>query len=332
MLGLLASLLLGSPPLPDDVIAVGLQWEGPVECPGGEPLRERLAELLPELTIGEAGAIGVRVGVSAVAEAWAVVIEVDSELGVDRREFVAESCGVAIDASALVIAVALDPIAVALQIEQLRVAALEPEPEPEPEPEREPEPEPEPEPRYELSSDPPPDPPRDSNRQLRAGLALLGGGGYGPLQAGSGVLVGGVSLLGRAWRAQLRGAWLPPIIHDVGDDRSISVDGWLLGGRGCGVPKRNTLEFPLCVGIEAGRVRGSALDPIANSTTASQPWVAAELGPGLHWAVRPRLALGLEVAAVVPFVTAGFALDEQRVLGFSPVGVRALAGLELRLP
>ena len=79
-------------------------------------------------------------------------------------------------------------------------------------------------------------------------------------------------------------------------------------------------------------MRGAALEPIANRNTATQLWVAAEAGPGLYWAPLPRLALGIEIAAVVPFVTGGFALDGERVLGFAPVGVRALAGIELRLP
>lgn len=334
-LGLVA---LGPPVLPDgsaalDEAAIDLHWDGPPECEGEAALSERMTELLPALPVREGGSIDVRVGLEAVAAGWAVVVELDSALGLDRREFVAESCAVAIDASALVIAVALDPVAVTLALEELR----EPEPEPEREPEREPEPEPELEPepepelRVTLASDPPDDPPPRPT-QLRGGLAVLGGGGYGPLQSGSGILLARVALIGRAWRSELRGGWLPPVVHDVGDDRRIRVDGWLIGARGCGVPSRNALEFPLCVGIEAGGVRGSPLDPITNPRDASQPWVAAELGPGLHWAPRPRLALGLEVAAVVPFVTAGFALDEQRVLGFSPVGVRALASIELRLP
>jgi hypothetical protein len=339
VLGLVASLLaLGPPPLPDDSLdrdveqlAVGLRWSGPTECAGWDPLHERLAELLPELAVRDEGAVAVGVSLSAVTEGWAVVVEVGSELGVDRREFVAESCAVAIHASALVIAVALDPIAVAHELQRLRTP--EPEPEPETEPEPEPEPELDPEPSVSYTLEPRLDAPGDRKRQeLRAGLAALGGGGYGPLQSGSGLLMARVALIGRAWRAELGGAWLPGIVHDLGDARRVRVDGWLLGGRGCGVPKRNTLEFPLCVGIEAAAVRGAALEPIASRITATQPWVAAEAGPGLYWAPRPRLALGLEVAAVVPFVTGGFALDGQRVLGFAPVGVRALAGIELRLP
>jgi hypothetical protein len=355
VLGLLASLLLGPPPLPDDApdeqLAVGLRWDGPPECAGWEPLHARLLELLPEVTVGDEGAIAVGVRLSSVADGWAVVVEVGSELGVDRRELVAESCAVAIDASALVIAVALDPIAVTHELERLRAAEPKPEPEAEPEPEADPEPEAEPElePRYTISSDPPPEPPRSwirrwNRRHLQAGLAVLGGGGYGPLQGGSGILLARVALHGRAWRWELRGGWLPPIVHDVrvptvDDERRIRVDGWLIGTRGCGVPKVGLgidgypfLGFPLCAGIEAGGVRGAPLDPITNRRTATQPWVAAEAGPGLYWAPRPRLALGLEVAAVVPFVTGGFALDGERVLGVAPVGVRALAGIELRLP
>lgn len=56
------------------------------------------------------------------------------------------------------------------------------------------------------------------------------------------------------------------------------------------------------------------------------------LGPGLSWAPIDRLALELHVEALVPLVSGGFALDDEPMLDNLPAGVRALAGVEVRLP
>jgi hypothetical protein len=310
-----------------------IYWDGSSECEGERVIVERLAVLSPELSIADAetpALVTVHVTVERRPDLhWSVGLVLDGPQGAERRTFVAESCDIAIDATALVLAVAVDPVAVAarLEREQEPVAPFASEPPPaseavtlplftEVEPERD--------------SSPPAD--TDDRWRGRFGIAILGGGGYGPLRAGSATLMGRLAVIGPRWRVDLRGAWLPPLRPALGDRGRARVDGFVLGARGCGVLWAGPIEFPLCAGLEAGAIRARALEPIQNPETATQPYLGLLLGPGLSWAPIDRLALGLEVEALVPLLSGGFALDGQPVLDNLPVGVRALAGVELRLP
>jgi hypothetical protein len=113
----------------------------------------------------------------------------------------------------------------------------------------------------------------------------------------------------------------------------------MIGTRGCGLPggrlrerERVSLEVPLCLGVEAGQLRGEGATGVPNPVRVTRPYVALELGPSLL--VRPleRLAIGVELDAVVPLVAVGFSINGDPVLRSTPLGVRALVGLELRLP
>jgi hypothetical protein len=341
--------LLGPPalppeptPSPDASSGLSLSWTAPPGCPGLEELKARVGALLPELPITDAGPVHARAELrqrSGTPERWQVILNIDSALGHEVRRFEAESCRVAAEATALVIAVALDPVATAGQL------ASEPNSPSDTKP-KDPSTSSEDDDAEILVEVAPPErddaasfelelphdrPARDDH--VRTGIAILAGGGYGPLRTGSAAVLARVAVFSRAWRWELRGAWLPPISHQLREDRSARFDGWLVGTRGCGVPVvGRTLTVPLCAGVEAGAVRGRPLSPILNRRDASQPWVAVELGPGLSWSPIPRLALALELGLVVPLLQAGFALDGEPALRYSRVGVRALAGIELRLP
>lgn len=325
-----------------------IDWGGSLECEGEREMVERLRVLSPELSIGTGEAetpavVSVYVTVDRRPDLqWTVGLEIDGPQGREHRTFVAESCAVAIDATALVLAVAVDPVEVAAWLEkEQELDALE-----------------------ELSAaeavpldslNPPATPPltelaeqheraasqpdlvlgsaapahADDRSRARFGAAILGGGGYGPLLAGSATLMGRLALIGPRWRWDVRGAWLPPLRPALADRGRARVDGFLIGTRGCGLFLAGPVEFPLCAGLEAGSVRARALDPIQNAETASQPYLGLLLGPGLSWAPINRLALGLEVEALIPLVFGGFALDGQPVLDNIPVGVRALASVEI---
>lgn len=345
-------------PEPSEVLQLEIRGEGAGACPVGADLPARLGVLLPTLEVevtpeprgGGPGPVAI-IDVAAPPDpgaSWEVDLVLTSPLGEHDRRLEAESCPVVVDALALLIAVAFDPVSAANQIDAARRAKPEPEPELEPGPERGPEPELEPDRSLETEPVARPRvtaedlPPwrsssadargRGDDAALRAGLGALAGGGYGPLASGSAALVPRFALFGEGWRWELRGAWLPPLVRDVGGDRQLRFDGWWLGTRGCWVPTPGPVELPLCAGVEAGSIRGEALAPVLNARSGSQPWVALELGPGLSWSPRPRLAVGVEASVPVPLAQAGFALDEEPVLRYAPAGVRVLGGIELRLP
>ena len=325
-----------------------------------------LSVFLPELLVTEAdrsdadrdpsGSVAVDVKVQLERPSlWSVELELRSGQGLERRRFEAETCAIAAEATALVIAVSLNPLEVA-QISAIGGAAsvsdLE-EPETE-EPARE----------GEALAREAEEPVREAEvpvREVEApvreaavmrssrgeapgsgafsstgdlprlGLALLGGGGYGPLGQGSGVAVMRAALIGSHWRWGVGVQWLPPLTAGFEDGVRLRAAGWTGGTRACGVPARGAFEFPMCAGIEAGQVFVEGLAGVPNRRRQSQPWVAIEFGPGLRWAPLERLALGLEVDLAVPLLRAGFSINNQPVTRYAPVGVRALLGVELRL-
>jgi hypothetical protein len=346
---LIVARLAGAPGAEQALPDVRIHWDGSVECEGEQLVIERLGELSPELTIaptpstGEAetpALVTVHVTVEQRPDLhWSVGMQLDGPQGREHRSFVAESCAVAIDATALVVAVAVDPVAVAVGLERARVqqpvAPSASEPTPAPASEATIIPTPTQDERDDslddlvLDNSPPDD--ADARWRGRFGIAILGGGGYGPLRAGSATLMGRVALIGPRWRVDVRGAWLPPLRPALGDRGRARVDGFMIGARGCGLLFAGPVEFPLCAGLEAGAIRARALDPIQNPESASQPYLGLLLGPGLSWAPIDRLALGVEVEALIPLLFGGFALDGQPVLDNLPVGVRALASVELVL-
>lgn len=360
----------GPPTLPDaDAPAtvdlarydLALRWTGS-DCGDREAVHAALHELAPGLSLAPDDAdalVAVSASVTrADARSWTVALELRGPSGLEQRSFVAESCAVAIEATALVLAVAVDPIAVAQTLDAHAEAEAEPDAQP-PEPDAQP-PEPdsasEPDPPREPTPGPPmplsdPPDPRDDGlilnlpaddsppaparpRVVRVGLALIGGGGYGPLTAGLGELGARVAILGRSWRVEARGLWRPPVRTAIEGRGFIDVDGGLGGLRGCGVLRADAarLEFPLCAGVEGGAARATAGGQIPNARQATQPYVGVELGPGLAWAPLDRLAVGIELGAVVPLGFGGFSLGGQTQLANLPIGVRALLGIELRLP
>jgi hypothetical protein len=360
MLGSLASIFLlavaGPPTLPDPDAdleldtRLRLRWPTIAGCPSAEEVGVRVTELAPQIELGDDGTREAEIGLERVAGSpprWAVEVRIEAPFGVQRNTFEAESCAVAADAVALLIAVALDPVETVAQLDEARRAApAEPAPA-EPSSDREPS---EPieaetvDPGSASSGDAPRTPastlvatddapPAASEvGRLGFGLALLGGGGFGPLRAGSAAIVARFAVFARRWRWQIGGVWLAPVGLDLGQGWTARFDGWLLGTRACGVlHPADRLELPLCGGVEAGAVRGRPLPTLPTGTDAIQPWLAVELGPALSWSPRPRLALGVELDAVVPLLAAAFTLGGERVRQYSPVGVRALAAIELRL-
>ena len=93
------------------------------------------------------------------------------------------------------------------------------------------------------------------------------------------------------------------LVDRLGQSRVLppAIGVFAAGLRGCGVPRLRRLEVPVCGGLEAGLVRGRGVGAaLASSATDNLPWLALTAGPGLTWAVRPRLALSLALDLVIP--------------------------------
>ena len=142
------------------------------------------------------------------------------------------------------------------------------------------------------------DVPRDRVKNTGAFLELLGGGVLGVMPGPTGAvgLVGG--LLGRRWRAALRGTFMAP---RTVDSELGALQAGLYGGavHGCGRFGRGVLEVPVCAGLEAGVMWGEARVPSGRRAFAG--WLAVSLESGLVWHAGPRVGLwtGLELALAV---------------------------------
>lgn len=353
---LLALLLVGAPPVEvqrphdDEVPNLALSWStgGAAACPDREQvietiaisgLRDQLGTWVP--TQHAQALLSVEVELSVDGDRWrADMILIDAD-GRSHRQFEARSCQALADATALIIAVTLDPIAASTSL-AARSATVE-QPEPTLEPTREPIPEPTP--IVEPTSTPEPDDepgtlgvssadagegePATLGR-LAVGLSLLGGIGYGPTAGPHGSVGGRVGLLGERWRVDVVGRWSTPRRESLAGATG-SFDAWTIEARGCFVPIVGPVELPLCPGFELGSVRGRGLAPTPNATTSSFLWLAPSLSQGLAWAPVPRFAIGLELGLAVPLTRGRFAVGGTEIEQLSVFGVRGLASLELRI-
>lgn len=326
--------------------AVSLTWQAPAGCPDAAAVRRALAGYLGEGPSAEAGAaVRAAARVTQGGGAYRLVLRTQTASGVSVRETTADDCAVLVDATAVIVAIAVDPSTV-LGRGDAAPKPVEPEPtEPEPiEPVLvEPEPiEPEPtepgatEPAPILAAEapvpvPPPAPPR-----VRYGVRVGGGVDLGVLPGVAGGLRVATAAFGRAWRAELRGDFWFPRTATVADGIGARVSLWSLGARGCGVlgVARVGLEFPLCAGLESGAMRGDPRgDRIATPTPSRRFWLAADGSAGIAWAPWRFLALVLQAELVVPLVRTGFRVGEElEVHRAGPVAGRGMLGVEARFP
>lgn len=171
--------------------------------------------------------------------------------------------------------------------------------------------------------------------RLRLGLRLGGLFDVGSVRGPTGGLALTGALLGRLWRAELGGSWLAPRTYQNPELAVAAKVGLFAAAlRGCVVPRLGRLEVPVCGGLEGGVVRGRGVGPGLASRVDTVLWLAVSAGPGLVWAVRPRLALGVQVDLVVPVVRTKFTVADQGmsqpVYEGSPAAGRAALTVEWR--
>jgi hypothetical protein len=352
---LLALLLAGAPPVEvqrphDEAPTLALSWStaGAAACPEREQvieaiadsgLRERLGEWVPPQH--PQARLAVEVEITVDGDRWLADMSLIDADGRARRQFEARSCQALADATALIVAVTLDPMAVSASLSAAHTAAanpapepiVTPEPEPEPRPEPTPEPDPQPNDRGTLgvsSSDAEHDELSSGPDRLHVGLSIHGGGGYGPTAGAHGIVGGRVGLLGPRWRVDAAARWSVPRRERLAGATG-SFDAWAIEARGCWVPVAGPVELPLCPGFELGSVRGRGLAPTPNATTSSFLWLAPSLSQGLAWAVVPRFAIGVELGLLVPLTRGRFAVGDAPIEQLTVFGVRGLASVELRI-
>lgn len=341
MLGsrLLAIALLASSPEVDSAREqLEIEWDAEQGCDDPEPLQRELRRY--RLDDGAATA-RVRVVLRSDADGrWLVDLHLEFDDGAVDRRFGADSCALATSATALMIAVALDPMGA---LEQLEVESEQPEPEPELEqPKPEPAPE-QPKPASERAAEATPDAHTLEAKPRDVGLVaqLAATGALGPLPGFGAGLFASMGVRARATRVEVVGNVGFPRTLRLDDrggvdrpDAGVRVHYWSLGLRGCGEPTiaRVSLAFPLCLGTELGPLTalGFGLD---QNRRSSARWLAVVGNAGLSWA--PTRVFGVFLAAEGWI---GVARPRTGVEGVgvvhrpNQVGVRVRAGVEFRWP
>ncbi|WAS90490.1 hypothetical protein [Nannocystis punicea] len=328
--------LLGAAQVPTPP-EVALEWRAPPGCPErdevlaaigrrlGRPLTPDEAEV--EATVMRDAGRGFTLRLRLTA----------GERG-ETRTVTDPSCAALADVVALLVAAAVEPARVP--------APAEPAPEPAAEP-ADPEAAAAPDPAtvtdepldvpFEPVSPPPAPEPVPSRRSKKAGgfARVHGGGELGavPQITGAVGVAGGV--LWPRWRLEVQGLFVAPQGRQVElPEVQVEVRAGLFAGavHGCGRLGRGAIEVPLCVGLEAGAMRGEARGPI--SGRAAQGWLAGVVGAGLAWHAGARWsvwgALQLALSPLHPKFEFEASPEPRRLWAPSWASGRLLVGVEMR--
>lgn len=148
---------------------------------------------------------------------------------------------------------------------------------------------------------------------------------------GFAALVRGHMSLGGTWaRGELRGAYITPRTQerDAGGLRAQLGAVALLG---CVTPRARKVVVPLCVGAEAGAMRGRPLD-VDRGRVGHAPWLAPLGAAGVIVALRGGWRLRASAELAVPLVRPQFRVRDpgpaQVLFAPAPASVRAVLGVE----
>ncbi len=310
-----------------------LSWSAPKTCPDATWARASLASqlrgALPADTV-------VQIDIVPASPGFAATIAVQGDANdtpFAPRRLVARDCEALARAAVLVVAVAIDPIAV--------VGPADPrDPDdppasfdlPDPIP-RAPSPSPVgpatpiTEPVVDRS---PPPTPRTPARWHHA-LRVSGGVGSTIVPTLTGVVQLGYAAIRSGWRIETHAGWVVPVDRRYDDGAGARLQAVTLSVRGCPSPAVGRVTLAVCLGIEGGPVVGRGTG-VPRSTRAISGWLAAELGVAAIVAVHPRLGIVLGAEVVAAALRPAFHLGTREDLFDAPiVGGRGLVGLELRL-
>lgn len=286
----LAAVLVAAAETPE-VAPVRLAWTAPAECPDADTVLGWVRALAP--VEGTAVATGT---IDREGSDFVLALEISGDVKVSRT-LRAPDCMVVGRAAAVVIAVSLDPIAVAQSIAVTTAITQDvPEPAPIDEPVV-PEPVRTVAPRVSA-----PRPIERSDAAIEYG-ASIGVGVEGLLlpSVGPGFAIAPFVGTRRIHVEATVQYWTPRTTRTPDTDGvQARVQMVSAGLRACPLIERGRLRIPLCAGIDAGAVlaRADGSD-VRNADPVTAPWAGVVLAPGVRFAVAPRVSLGVAVEGVI---------------------------------
>jgi hypothetical protein len=340
-----AMAVLGAVPVALGQSSSSITWSAPSpDCPDEAYVRAAVQQLLgpddPTAARVEAHAQVERAGDAS----WRVHLTTLRDGATGERVVESSSCRSLADATALIVALAIDPQRVAANRPSLAAAAGSaptasasgaasasappPLPVPTPPPASAPRPAPTPIPAPSSAPTPPPPPLPPSPFSIFA--AVSGDPGTLP-GAAYGFTFGAAVFPSAAFRLEAYGSYWPS--QHAQDSSTPGAGGEVFladgGMRGCWLPLHANLELATCGGLEAGLLHGQG-ENIAHTLSADSFWLAATGLARLTWRVGPNLALFLDASFAIPLYSAPFGLDKTTIYQAAPIEGRASVGPELR--
>jgi len=298
-----------------------IQWRAPAECPDDAAVEERIAAILGPVATADVRASA---DVTADFDGFAVDVVTFIDGAEQRRRLEAPRCPVLVDAVAVVVAVALDPVAVsqgpvvaAPRLPEAPVIASTPDPMSA---------------RADRTSSSPPrsEKPR-SRRRWTFGSRIAGGYGVGTAPSGTGLVVLALFAETGLARLELEGRYWAPRTIDR-DDFGARVQLGTVGVAACLQWGGAIVSAPVCAGLEAGALRAAPFG-LTSPRTLNLPWVAPLVRAALRVRVHARVGLWLAaegaVLVVRPLLQQNFAAPQPLWDGL-PVSARVMLGIETR--
>jgi hypothetical protein len=311
--------------------AFTLSWQAPPDCPSPDAVRAEVARLLGGEIRLPAGRDFRASALVAHEQTWSVSIETELAGRSGRRSIEAASCQDLADATALILALTIDPDVVATRPARSNPPTPTPPLPPPSPPPRLPVPPPPPPP-FPAAVQPAPQKQPSSNDFL---LGLQAQGSQGTLPSVDIGLGGSVGVVGRRYRVELRGAYglrrdqianaatLPGAYGKFNFLAATLAGCFNLGGQ--------AVAFGPCADAEVGVVSAQGFG-VSQSFPTSKPWLAIGAGGYAAISLGPRWSFPLHLDILAPLLRPEFVFKNvpDRVFQAPVVGIRVSAGIELR--
>lgn len=310
------------------VLAVAPRWDAPAGCPDRDAVAARVEALAGRAADDETSAHA-----QVEGPPWRATIELRRGDAIDTRVIEAESCAGVVDAYAVMIAVAMDPIGVVVRRPPHSLARVDAGPDSEvplsgsrsPAAAG----------RVPSSAGRVPDPAVASRARVivhRLGMRVGAGAGIGGWDRSTGAVELALAWSRNAFELDVVGRYWIRRNDELERDGAVRVELGTIGALACWVGTRSRWSLAGCAGLEAGDlviegVRAPARDRV------HFPWVAPLAG--VRGAVRATgpLSIWLGLEAAIPVTRSQATLDASEPVAVYEAGspaVRGVAGIELR--
>lgn len=314
----------------------GIEWiaEPSVACQRRAQLQARVGALAGNAALTGDAAIDARVTVARVGARFHAVIEIHARGQTSQRSLESSECDAIVEASALILAVSADPVAVAATFPPPKTAQprLVPRIVPTHAADHRAPPQAKPTPAAIATRPTNARPTKPHPLGEPWGAVMVRGHVGAGVVPGIGSGVGGAIALGRQRLTGRLGAsyWAPnSATHPTLAGVAVLVDAWSVEPQVCGSLPRAPWSLVGCAGPELGRLRGSGTGAaLVSSRDETRLWAAASATLTGRIAVHRVLSLGLWLSGAVPIVRPRFVLSDATLL-YQPSVATIRGGLEL---